>query len=194
MRMMLSRLFCRGKSTGSTGKSPSPWEISGLVEEYIHLPTTSLTLRNLLVLGDKKSVRDSASYLQKELPKRLARRVSALQTLPFIVGVNPWIKSVYYFRALITSYELYRNSFSTIQSFPEITSDELETEFTATLQALVQGHLDVTTTLAKGFGECGIAYMSKEDRTSFINGMINARIGIRVLAENHRETTRFLLY
>jgi hypothetical protein len=105
-------------------------------------------------------VRDSAVYLHKELPKRLARRVSALQALPFIVGVNPWIKSVY---------ELYQQSFSKLLNFPEITSDELEAEFTRTLHSLVSGHQDVTTTLARGFGECGLAYMSKEDRTAFLD-------------------------
>ncbi|KAL3900701.1 MAG: hypothetical protein SGCHY_001158 [Lobulomycetales sp.] len=96
--------------------------------------------------------------------------------LPFIVGVNPWIKGVF---------ELYRSSFEKLRCFPEITSDDLEARFTATLEDLVIEHQDVTTNLARGFGECGTAYMSQADRTNFLDGMINARIGIRILAENH---------
>lgn len=36
----------------------------------------------------------SAQYLQKELPKRVARRVKDLQGLPYIVAINPLMQEV----------------------------------------------------------------------------------------------------
>jgi len=157
------------------------WETSNVVEDYCFLPTTPLSLTRLLNLGHSKSVRESAIYLHAELPKRLARRVKSLQSLPFIVGVNPWIKSVY---------NLYRSSFELLRTIPDITSIESEESFNQTLLDLTESHQNVTVSLAQGFAECNSEYMSKDERTKFLDGMINARIGIRLLAENHLALTQ----
>ncbi|KAJ3216803.1 hypothetical protein HK099_005738, partial [Clydaea vesicula] len=151
------------------------WNSSALVEKYSRQPIVPVTLSWMRELGETHSIRESASYLHKELPKRLARRVKALQNLPFIVGENPYIKSIYH---------LYSASFEKLRTFPPIDSSEMEDLFSDTLLELVETHQDVIPNLAKGFAECG-HYMSKGDRTKFLDGLIHARIGLRVLAENH---------
>ncbi|KAJ3315782.1 hypothetical protein HDU76_002091 [Blyttiomyces sp. JEL0837] len=99
----------------------------------------------------------------------------AIQKLPYIVGVNPFIRSVY---------QLYLDSFETLSAIPAPVDDASQAKFAQTLSDLVASHQDVIPKLAKGFLECG-KYMTKEDSTSFLDGMIHARIAIRVLAEHH---------
>lgn len=57
-------------------------------------------------------------------------------------------------------------------------------EFTGVLDKLVDSHADVIPILARGIHESR-RYMSNSEITDFLNGMIQARIGIRVLAEHH---------
>ena len=56
---------------------------------------------------------ESARYVAKELPIRLARRVRSIQQLPFIVGLTPHVRK---------AYVLYHESFENIRSFPPIES------------------------------------------------------------------------
>ncbi|CAG8615196.1 13599_t:CDS:2 [Ambispora leptoticha] len=132
------------------------------------------TTQDVISFYDDK-VTKSARYTRSELPVRLARRVKALQNLPFIVGTNPYIKSVY---------RLYFNSFEAIRGFPEITSIEKDAEFAALLKETVDLHAVNIPTLAKGFQECR-KYMNSEDIKFFLDDMIRARIGIRLIAEQH---------
>ncbi|KAG9302905.1 hypothetical protein G9A89_022321 [Geosiphon pyriformis] len=138
-----------------------------------------VTLKQLLQFGQPplstETLLKSARYTRSELPVRLARRVKRLQKLPFIVGTNPHIKSIY---------QLYLNSFEDIQSFPEIKTIEKDTEFAALLKKTVDSHSENIPTLAKGFQECK-KYMEYEDIASFLDEMIRARIGIRLIAEQH---------
>ncbi|KAI9363432.1 branched-chain alpha-ketoacid dehydrogenase [Zopfochytrium polystomum] len=154
----------------------SGWKASSTrVEEYAKAPITPVTLSHLLELGKTRNALESAQLLHKELPKRLARRVRAIQKLPFIVGVNPWIKKVY---------ELYFDSFETLSNIPAPLDAASEKDFADTLSDLVASHHDVIPDLAKGFRESG-KHMSKEEKTRFLDDMIHARIAIRVLAEHH---------
>ncbi|KAJ1569725.1 hypothetical protein HK096_002183, partial [Nowakowskiella sp. JEL0078] len=68
--------------------------------------------------------------------------------------------------------------------FPPVIDEESERKFSEKLKELVTGHQDVIPKLAKGFQESG-KYMSKESLATFLDDMIRARIGIRVLAEHH---------
>ncbi|KAI9100623.1 branched-chain alpha-ketoacid dehydrogenase [Phlyctochytrium arcticum] len=136
---------------------------------------TPVSLQELLQLGEQHDLLSSARFAHRELPKRMARRVKALQNLPFIVGVNPYLKSVY---------QLYRDSLETLLSLPEPVDQATQQEFTDELRKLVGAHQEVIPKLAKGFKEC-IKYMSKESATKFLDSMIHARIGIRVIAEHH---------
>ncbi|KAJ3107409.1 hypothetical protein HDU96_007916 [Phlyctochytrium bullatum] len=154
----------------------SSWTASNnAVEELATSPVTPVTLSYLLELGKTRNALESARFLHQELPKRLARRVRALQKLPFIVGVNPYIRQVY---------QLYYDSFEILRSIPPPVDEASQAEFSETLSDLVGSHQDVIPQLAKGFLECG-KYMTKEGAASFLDGMIHARIGIRVLAEHH---------
>ncbi|KAJ3141366.1 hypothetical protein HK100_007605 [Physocladia obscura] len=159
------------------------------VHEQAAAPITRVTLARLLDLGSSSTnssnnnnananintTRESALLLHAELPKRLARRVKAIQKLPFIVGVNPHIRGIY---------QLYLDSFETLSNLPEPDDNDSTKLFTTTLKDLVASHTDVIPRLAKGFKECG-KYMSKEDAAEFLDGMIYSRIAIRVLAEHH---------
>ena len=51
------------------------------------------------------------------------------------------------------------------------------------LAELTESHQHVIPELAKGFSECG-KYMTKDSAQEFLDGMIHARIGIRVMAEH----------
>ncbi|KAK3808444.1 MAG: branched-chain alpha-ketoacid dehydrogenase kinase, partial [Benniella sp.] len=109
-----------------------------------------------------------------ELPVRLARLIKATQKLPFIVGTNPYIKRVY---------RLYYDSFQTITASPEQIRDKEDLDhFADLLQGLVSSHADVIPMLSQGFQECK-KYMNTEDIKEFLDEMIQARIGIRLIAE-----------
>ncbi|KAF9573160.1 hypothetical protein BGW38_008457, partial [Lunasporangiospora selenospora] len=115
-----------------------------------------------------------ARYARKELPVRLARRVKSIQTLPFIVGTNPYIKNVY---------RLYYDAFQTVTAFEEeIRNKEDLARFATVLQGLVESHADGIPMLSQGFLECK-KYMNKADIKTFLDDMIRARIGIRLIAE-----------
>jgi hypothetical protein len=175
----------------NSNTTASVWEAAGRILEFSEKDITPVTLEYLLDLSPKNP-RGCALYVYNELPIRLARRVQgnaqscpttdsshtvpykAIQTLPFIVGVNPFIRSIY---------NLYLHSFKTLVDLPPPTSQETQAILAKTLSELVESHQNVIPELAQGFAECG-KYMSKEASHSFLDGMIHARIGIRVMAEH----------
>ncbi|KAF9277702.1 hypothetical protein BGZ68_009067 [Mortierella alpina] len=162
--------------------------------QYANQEIKTVTLKTLLGLGRSGSLAsdstdgkkqpstredldinlDVARYARKELPVRLARLIKATQKLPFIVGTNPYIKRVY---------KLYYDSFQSITATPEEIRDKGDLDrFAAMLQGLVETHADVIPMLSQGFLECK-RYMGKEDIKTFLDDMIRARIGIRLIAE-----------
>ncbi|KAJ3273299.1 hypothetical protein HDV01_004657, partial [Terramyces sp. JEL0728] len=149
------------------------WLNSPLIAEYSKLNINPVTLDYLLTLEQDVSV--CALYVHRELPIRLARRVRAIEKLPFIVGVNPYISQVY---------ELYRDSFSRLIEFPNPKTEDLQREYASVLAELTESHQSVIPNLAKGFMECG-KYMSQSSKQEFLDEMIRARIGIRVIAEHY---------
>ncbi|KAG0276832.1 hypothetical protein BGZ95_006983 [Linnemannia exigua] len=161
------------------------------VTQYANQEIQTVTLKTLLGLGrsgttcqdhhqrseaagDLAINLDVARYARKELPVRLARLIKATQKLPFIVGTNPYIKRVY---------KLYYDSFQSITASPEEIRDKDDLDsFAALLKGLVESHADVVPMLSQGFLECK-KYMAKEDIKRFLDDMIRARIGIRLIAE-----------
>ncbi|KAI8971819.1 mitochondrial branched-chain alpha-ketoacid dehydrogenase kinase-domain-containing protein, partial [Mycotypha africana] len=136
-----------------------------------------VTLKQLVRFGQppitSQSIKTCTHYARSELPVRLARRVRAFQSLPFIVGTNPFIKEIY---------SLYYDSFEKlVQYYPSENSDN-DQEFIEHLKAFVERHSDNIPTLARGFLECK-QYMNTQDMTHFLDDMIQARIGIRLIAE-----------
>ncbi|KAL3141620.1 hypothetical protein ABBQ32_004858 [Trebouxia sp. C0010 RCD-2024] len=123
-------------------------------------------------------VLDSACRVQRELPKRLARRLMDLQFLPYIVVTNPHIKKVY---------DSYQHAFETLHNLPRVKTVEQNAEFTVLLKRLVDEHAPMLDALAAGLRECNSKPFvgAKLELNSFLENMLTSRISRRVLAEQH---------
>ena len=119
----------------------------------------------------------SANFTLSLLPIRLAHRIQALRNLPFIVVSNPHIAQIY---------NNYVHSLSTLLPYQErrITNLEDEIHFTEVMADLVQTHSNTIPILARGFLECR-RYISAGDVTRFLDEHLRARIGTRLIAEQH---------
>jgi len=111
------------------------------------------------------------------IPVRLAHRIQAFRNLPFIVVSNPQISHIY---------NTYVHSLSTLLPYQErsITNLEDEVRFTEVMADLVQTHANTIPILARGFLECR-KYISPADVTRFLDEHLRARIGTRLIAEQH---------
>jgi signal transduction histidine kinase len=111
------------------------------------------------------------------LPARLAHRIQALRNLPFIVVSNPNISRIY---------NNYLHSLSTLLPYQErhISSLEDEKQFTDVMADLVQTHANTIPILAQGFLECR-KYINAQAVTRFLDEHLRARIGTRLIAEQH---------
>lgn len=111
------------------------------------------------------------------LPIRLATRIQALRNLPFIVVANPHISQIH---------QNYLHSLSTILPWAEhkITTLDEENSFTEIMAGLVHTHSNTIPTLARGFLESR-NYIHPEAVTRFLDEHLRARIGTRLVAEQH---------
>lgn len=145
-----------------------------------------VTLKQLVRFGQpplsNEGLQACTNYARTELPVRLARRVRAFQSLPFIVGTNPYIKEIYslYYDSFesLVKYALPDNGTSSTNN----TGANDDAEFIEKLKDFVERHSDNIPTLARGFLECK-QYMNSQDMARFLDDMIQARIGIRLIAE-----------
>jgi signal transduction histidine kinase len=119
----------------------------------------------------------SANFTLSLLPIRLAHRIQALRNLPFIVVSNPNISKIY---------NNYLHSLSTLLPYKSKTISTLEDEikFTEVLADLVETHAHTIPTLARGFLECR-KYVNPTEVTRFLDEHLRARIGTRLIAEQH---------
>ncbi|KAF2964097.1 hypothetical protein GQX73_g9484 [Xylaria multiplex] len=119
----------------------------------------------------------SANFTLNLLPIRLAHRLQALRNLPFIVVADPNVSRIYgnYLRSLSTLLPWQHRTITTLEE---------EIEFTSVLAELVSTHQNTIPILAKGFVQCR-RYISPEDVTKFLNTHLRARIGTRLIAEQH---------
>jgi hypothetical protein len=120
---------------------------------------------------------DSANFTLSLLPARLAYRIQCLRNLPFIVVSNPHVSKIY---------NNYLHSLSTLLPYQQrrITNLEEEKRFADVLADLVQTHNNTIAILARGFLECR-KYVSPADVTRFLDSHLRARIGTRLIAEQH---------
>lgn len=117
------------------------------------------------------------------LPIRLAHRIQALRNLPYIVVSNSHITKIY---------NNYEHSLSTLLPWLEdspkskhtLSTLEDEIRFTEVLAELVHTHTDTIPILAQGFLECR-RYISPAEVTRFLDEHLRARIGTRLIAEQH---------
>lgn len=119
----------------------------------------------------------SANFTLSILPARLAHRIQSLRNLPFIVVSNPHVSKIH---------ANYIHSLSTLLPWAEheITSLEDEIKFTEVMADLVQTHSNTISILARGFLEAR-KYISPRDVTRFLDEHLRARIGTRLIAEQH---------
>ena len=119
----------------------------------------------------------SSNFTLSILPARLAHRIQSLRNLPFIVVSNPHITKIH---------SNYIHSLSTLLPWAEreITTLEDEVKFTEVMADLVNTHANTISILARGFLEAR-KYISPTDVTKFLDEHLRARIGTRLIAEQH---------
>ncbi|KAI0822651.1 26S proteasome subunit P45 [Trametes gibbosa] len=163
----------------------SPTELSRLIEEHAKQPPRPLTLRTLLSQArplTPESVLKSVEYVFTEIPRRLAMRARSLESLPFIVGMNPFIA-----RTL----QAHRRAFQFLIKHPRVTTLEDNARFIEQLSELVQSHANDIPAMAKGFQECA-RYLTPDQISEFLDSTIRNRIAVRLIAEQHIAISRDL--
>ncbi|KAF1992387.1 alpha-ketoacid dehydrogenase kinase [Aulographum hederae CBS 113979] len=164
------------RSNSSTAKVPDDY-----IAELACKPLHPLTLADLVRHGRPPLCKDallkSANFTLDILPARLAHRIQSLRNLPFIVVSNPHVSKIH---------NNYLHSLSTLQPWAEKHVDTLEDEvkFTQAMADLVQTHADTITILARGFLEAR-KYISAREVTNYLDEHLRARIGTRLIAEQH---------
>ncbi|ORX46339.1 alpha-ketoacid dehydrogenase kinase [Hesseltinella vesiculosa] len=164
---------------GSRAKVSEPqFYANKAVQEYAQFKPTPITLRQLLFYERHRTnerLLKSANYVRQELPIRIAHRLRDMQQLPFIVGMNSHI---------LTVYQLYLDAFERLRCCKPIETLGDNARFCQTLQHSLQDHLVVIPHLALGMQECQ-EYITIEKRDNFMNTLLRSRISRRVLAEQH---------
>lgn len=123
----------------------------------------------------------SANFSLARIPVRLARRLQALRNLPYIVVSNPHVRQIY---------NNYRHSLQALLPLWERRGDGIvssladEIAFSDALADLVTTHQNTIPFLAQGFLECR-KYIAPADVTAFLDEHLRARIGTRLIAEQH---------
>lgn len=130
----------------------------------------------------EESLLSSANFTLSLLPIRLARRIQALRNLPYIVVSNPNISRIY--NNYLHSLSILLPSWHAAGQGRPIATLRDEIDFTNVLAELVATHNDTIPILAKGFLECR-RYISPAEVTRFLDEHLRARIGTRLVAEQH---------
>lgn len=112
--------------------------------------------------------------------QRLAHRLQALRNLPYLIVLNPSISQIY---------SIYFNSFRVVSQINPPKTLEENDYIVEILEQLVSAHTDTIPILSRGFWEAR-QYISAEEVTSVLDKHLRARIGTRMLAENHIALTR----
>ncbi|PGH06526.1 hypothetical protein GX51_02351 [Blastomyces parvus] len=181
----LPQLQARGLSTLAANTWSYPPSVSDVAKDEVTRLASSrrrpLTLTDLLKHGrpplSQEALLASANFTLSLLPTRLAYRIQALRNLPFIVVSNPHISKIY---------NNYLHSLSTLLPYQQrrITTMEEEIQFTDVMADLVQTHTNTIPVLARGFLECR-KYISPAEVTKFLEEHLRARIGTRLIAQQH---------
>ncbi|KAK6506710.1 hypothetical protein TWF481_005169 [Arthrobotrys musiformis] len=170
-----------GRSSGLPPQSRTP-SFDREVAQLATLPLHPLTLSDLVRFGKPPLSPDlllaSASFTLRVLPIRIARRILSLRNLPYIVVSNPHISQIY---------NNYLHSLRLLLSFPKEnfpSNLKEEARFNDVLSEIVDTHSNTIPSLARGFSECK-RYVAPDVTTDFLEEHLRARIGTRLLAEQH---------
>ncbi|KAI7855125.1 branched-chain alpha-ketoacid dehydrogenase [Circinella umbellata] len=149
-----------------------------LLDKYVQEDTTPITLRQLLFYERQLNtdrLLKSANYVRQELPVRISHRIREFQNLPFIVGTNPHIKSVY---------DIYWQAFERLRKVPPIRTLEDNDNFCDKLIESLESHMVAIPNLVLGISEC--EQLIDSDRIDrFMHATLRSRVSRRVLAEQH---------
>ncbi|KAK4544492.1 hypothetical protein LTR36_004063 [Oleoguttula mirabilis] len=144
-------------------------------------PLHPLTLADLCKHGrpplSEQALLNSANFTLDILPSRLAHRIQSLRSLPYIVVANPNVSKIH---------GNYVHSLSTLLPYAERRIETLkeEVQFTEVMADLVQTHSNTIGILARGFLEAR-KYITAKEVTRFLDEHLRARIGTRLIAEQH---------
>ncbi|KAH7385539.1 branched-chain alpha-ketoacid dehydrogenase [Phaeosphaeria sp. MPI-PUGE-AT-0046c] len=176
-RRRISGPFARLQSRKLHTETVTDNDISRLAS----LPLHPLTLTDLAKHGrpplTTQQLLTSANFTLSILPARLAHRIQSLRNLPFIVVSNPHVSKIH---------SNYLHSLSTLLPWAEheIKTLDEEVRFTEVMADLVQTHANTISILARGFLEAR-KYIQPKDVTHFLDEHLRARIGTRLIAEQH---------
>ncbi|KIH93014.1 mitochondrial pyruvate dehydrogenase kinase [Sporothrix brasiliensis 5110] len=151
-------------------------------------PQHQLRLADLVRHGwpplGEKALLQSANFSLDLIPVRLARRLQALRNLPYIVVSNSHVRQIYrnYRHSLRSLLPWWRRRRA--QGGGAITTLDEEIAFTDVLAELVTTHQNTIPILAQGFLESR-KYIAPADVTTFLDEHLRARIGTRLIAEQH---------
>nr|POE61054.1 [3-methyl-2-oxobutanoate dehydrogenase [lipoamide]] kinase, mitochondrial [Quercus suber] len=144
-------------------------------------PLYPLTLADLCKHGHPplttEALFNSANFTLKILPARLAHRIQSLRSLPYIVVANPNVSKIH---------SNYVHSLGTLLPYAERRIETLQDEikFTEVMANLVMTHNNTISILARGFLEAR-KYITAKEVTRFLDEHLRARIGTRLVAEQH---------
>ncbi|KAK6424839.1 hypothetical protein LTR95_016333 [Oleoguttula sp. CCFEE 5521] len=153
----------------------------GAIQQLASEPLHALTLADLCSHGrpplSTEQLLKSANFTLSILPSRLAHRIQSLRALPYIVVANPNVSQIH---------NNYVHSLSTLLPYAERHIETLQDEikFTEVMADLVETHSNTIAILARGFLEAR-KYISAEQITRFLDEHLRARIGTRLIAEQH---------
>eukprot|EP00871_Galdieria_phlegrea_P000877 jgi/Galph1/1790/GphlegSOOS_G479.1 len=147
------------------------------ISRYAQKEAKKHTINQLINFGrelSEEKLVQSARYVHEELPVRLAHRIIDLRSLPYYVVSAP-IKRIY---------DVYVEAFESVRNFRKIL---LTNKNYCTLKHLVDESANVVELLAHGLRLALLRASQREnlDLDSFVDQMLNSRIGRRMIAEQH---------
>eukprot|EP00899_Mesostigma_viride_P012908 jgi/Mesvir1/21618/Mv04041-RA.1 len=145
---------------------------------------TGVTLKYMLGFGahpTAETLVQSGQFLHRELPVRLAHRVTDLENLPYGLSSKLPVQRVR---------DWYVESFRDLRNFPPIKDSADERAFTRLIQVIKDRHRDVVPTLAIGVAQLKAELSRKSithlpDVHHFLDKFYMSRIGIRMLIGQH---------
>jgi len=152
------------------------------VEEYASQEMHHLTVGNVLqqaAAPRRDRTISSAQYVHQQLPIRLATSIRRLQTLPFIVGVNPYVNDVYH---------MYWDAFQAVRKVPPIATRSQADDFTELLVYLLTKNRDQVQVIAKGISEVRSKRIKRLDSgqmDAFLDQILTEALARRTIVALH---------
>ncbi|KAM1083083.1 hypothetical protein ACFX19_021938 [Malus domestica] len=154
------------------------------VQRWGCMKQTGVSLRYMMEFGSRPTQRNfiiSAQFLHKELPIRIARRATELESLPYGLSEKP---------AVLKVRDWYLDSFRDLRTFPDIKDAKDEKDFTQMIKAIKVRHNNVVPMMALGVQQLKkekILHDDLDEIHQFLDRFYMSRIGIRMLIGQHVE-------